>query len=809
MRNVLFSKQTFFGVAALVAFGGLGVSYGPGFLTPPRKAWQENRLPNDGPSENPVEIVAAFGGLKLEQPVDIVPIPNSKKFIVLQRIGKLQVISPTESGYQATEAVDFTDRASWTEVEDDGALCVALHPKFTDSTDAHFGECFVMYTARDGDKKFNRLSKFKFDEKLERADPQSETILINQVDGHVWHNGGSLAFDQDGFLFVGVGDEGENDDGLKNGQKLDGGLFAGMLRIDVDMRGGEISHPIKRQPKNGTTQNYYIPNDNPFITVPNGLEEFYAIGLRNPHRITLDPKTGKLWCAEVGHLSREQVLIIEAGGNYGWSYREGTLPFRNSYLQGRRPHAWGKDTLPYFEYAHASGNTCIIGGVVYHGKKFAWLDNSFIYADYGTNRVFSVSTEDPRQHRQIAALRESLPTGIVSVRGDHDGELLFVSLGVPGQANGSFWTIEAIDPSKAKAVFPAKLSETGIFNDLETLELNRSFVPYDVNSPLWSDGADKYRWISLPGRGRELDPKVDRIEFSATGSWKFPSGTVFVKHFEIATDARFPESKKRLETRVLVRDSSQGVYGMTYRWNDEETDAFLVEATTTDNIQFVDIAGNQYERPWVYPGSQDCYVCHNSNSGYVLGISSKQLNRPFKHPSYHFELNQIDLWSRMNMFTESVSSETLETLPALVKIDDPHVRLEDRVRSYLDANCSSCHRPGGARAKFDARFETPLAEQGLLDGELFTQEGLEEPAVVVPGQPHRSMLIHRLMHHSKRMPPIGVQTRDNRAIAVISDWIDRLDDSPVRVETNPAPPADTSEGGPTEASATEIAKPTP
>src|SRR5690606_24436066 len=141
--------------------------------------------------------------------------------------------------------------------------------------------------------------------------PSSENILIEQVDQNVWHQGGSLFFHpQDGFLYFAVGDEGGSNCRLMNCQRIDKDLFSGVLRIDVDQRGGDISHPILTQPVTGVTGHYYIPNDNPFVGEPGVLEEFYALGLRSPHRMTYDAVDDIVWIGEVGQNQREELNVL-------------------------------------------------------------------------------------------------------------------------------------------------------------------------------------------------------------------------------------------------------------------------------------------------------------------------------------------------------------------------------------------------------------------------------------------------------------------------------------------------------------------
>jgi glucose/arabinose dehydrogenase len=167
------------------------------------------------------------------------------------------------------------------------------------------------------------------------VDTNSELVLINQFDPHLWHNGGGMFFGTDGFLYLINGDGGGADDNYNNTQKINSGLFSGVVRIDVDQNPTR-SHPIRRHPVDNTTipsgwvgstsGNYYVPNDNPWVN-PDGsvLEEFWAIGVRSPHRMTFDPISGQIWNGDVGQNDREEVNLIVKGGNYQWAYREGII----------------------------------------------------------------------------------------------------------------------------------------------------------------------------------------------------------------------------------------------------------------------------------------------------------------------------------------------------------------------------------------------------------------------------------------------------------------------------------------------------
>src|SRR4051812_38764485 len=205
-------------------------------------------------------------------------------------------------------------------------------------------------------------------------------------------------------------------------------------------------------------------------------------------------------------------------------------------------------------------------------------------------------------------------------------------------------------PTHDRGPVPARLSLTGVLRDLHTLTPASGFIPYELNVPFWSDGADKRRWICMP-RGPA------RIGFSAQGEWTFPAGTVFVKHFELAVDETRPAEKRWLETRLLVRDENGGVYGLSYRWRDDRSDADLVEAGLHEPIAIKTASGTRV-RNWYFPGRDDCKQCHTPQAGGVLGVNTRQVNREGPSPSGHAE-NQLKTWSRLGLFPSAIPDEEI------------------------------------------------------------------------------------------------------------------------------------------------------
>jgi uncharacterized repeat protein (TIGR03806 family) len=313
---------------------------------------------------------------------------------------------------------------------------------------------------------------------------------------------------------------------------------------------------------------------------------------------------------------------------------------------------------------------------------------------------------------------------------------------------------------------PRLLSQTGVFASLPDLRPAPGLVPYEVNAPLWSDGAAKRRWVA-PGRGP--------VGFAAAGEWTFPAGTVFVKHFELPTDDTDARVRRRLETRLLVVDGTGNGYGVTYKWRPDHTDADLL-ADGLEEAAHIKTAAGERTQTWPYPGRADCLTCHTPAAGFVLGVKTRQLNRAITYPNGVTD-NQLRAWNYLGLFDKALDEGRIATLPKLVDVRDAGATLEQRARSYLDANCAGCHRPGTViRAAFDARYDTPLGKQGLLNAPTVSDSlGVDRPCVVAPGDPGRSLLYLRLARDDRsRMPPLATHVPDRAALEVLGRWIREL-----------------------------------
>jgi uncharacterized repeat protein (TIGR03806 family) len=337
-------------------------------------------------------------------------------------------------------------------------------------------------------------------------------------------------------------------------------------------------------------------------------------------------------------------------------------------------------------------------------------------------------------------------------------------------------------PRSIDGNIPKLLSQTGAFTDTAHLVPTPGLIPYDLIVPFWSDGAAKTRYLAIP--------KGTKIGFTPDGEWSFPAGTVFVKTFELPTDETHPGVRQRLETRLLVRDEKGGVYGVVYKWRADNSDADLLATSETQPVAVHLRDGSTREQTWYYPSRENCLTCHNARAGGVLGLKTRQLNRSLTYPSGVTD-NELRTLNHLGLLDPSVPDAELAGLPTLAAMDDTGRSIEDRARSYLDANCAHCHRPGGTVAYFDARYSTPLSKQELIDGPVLINEGIDRPHVIAPHDIWRSIAYMRAdTNEDIRMPPLARETIDEHGMQVLHDWIESLPGKDVLV-----PPKISPDGG--------------
>jgi uncharacterized repeat protein (TIGR03806 family) len=329
-------------------------------------------------------------------------------------------------------------------------------------------------------------------------------------------------------------------------------------------------------------------------------------------------------------------------------------------------------------------------------------------------------------------------------------------------------------PTTFQGSLPALLSQTGVFSNTPSMTPTNSLVPYTPITPLWSDGAVKTRYLGVPFNGGNITPD-EQIGFATNGEWTFPAGTVFVKTFELLTDETNSAIHRRLETRLLVRDINGGVYGVTYKWRTNSQDADLLNASQTENIVITN-SGVTRMQTWYYPSPADCLTCHTPAANYVLGVKSRQLNSSQTYPATSVTDNQLRTLNRLGLLDPAVNESAIPSYPKLSALTNLSASLEERARSYIDANCAQCHRPSGSGPTFDGRYDTPLALQNITNAHVAIDLGLDNARVVAPRDIWRSVLYHRMNTNDAaiKMPPLARNLIDTNAVQVMTDWINGL-----------------------------------
>lgn len=319
----------------------------------------------------------AFPNLRFDRPVVLAyPDDGSDRLFVVEQHAARIWSFPNDP--QTTERSLFLELPRpISKDNEEGLLGLAFHPKYRDN-----GEFFVYYSAREGPSgRRSVVSRFRVAaDDPSRADPGSEErVWLGPPDPYGNHNGGCILFGPDGFLYISLGDSGAADDPLVTGQKPSD-HFGSILRIDVD------------RPEAGKP--YGIPPDNPRRRDPQRFAvwapEVYCVGLRNVWKFSFDRQTGALWAGDVGQNLWEMVYLIENGGNYGWSLKEGTHNFRprQRVAPGAR-----EITPPVFEYPHSVGKS-ITGGYVYRGSRLPELQGVYVVGDFETGRLWGVREQE-------------------------------------------------------------------------------------------------------------------------------------------------------------------------------------------------------------------------------------------------------------------------------------------------------------------------------------------------------------------------------------------------------------------------------
>lgn len=680
----------------------------------------------------PVRFERVYANVKLASSVVLAQPPGDpRRWYVAERMGpgggdaRIVAFDAAAPADAPTVVATLGPVADVTEDDGEGGLIgMAFHPRF-----AVNGRLYVSWVRADAAAPSGARSAVGY---LTTSDGGAhfsryrELFAFDQTSSH-YHKGGGLAFGSDGLLYAAFGDGGTQDDMLRHGQSTDG-FFAKIHRIDVDHEDGG--------------KPYSIPDGNPFKH-GGGQETTFAWGFRNPFRFSIDRVTNELWVGDVGQDRYEEIDLVTAGGNYGWPCREGAHDLVAA-PDPRCPTSAGV-VDPIVEQRH-QGTRAIIGGVVYRGKSLPGLVGTYLFGDFPRRELWAMKIDPSTRAATLQQLNDTSgpQAGWVDFAEDADGEVY--ALGLEGVI------YKLVASSEAPVAFPARLSQTGCADASDPRLPAPGLIPYGVNAPLWSDGADKERFMALPDGAT--------ITVAADGHFEFPVGSVLVKTFLVGA--------RRVETRLFVRHDDGGWAGYSYAWLDDQSDAVLLPSSTIAPV------GKQ---TWYFPGRGECMLCHNDAAGHTLGPELAQLDGNLYYPSTSRVANQLRTLDHIGLLSAPLGPEPVAAYP------DPAgaAPVEARARAYLHANCAMCHRPDGPGVvDMDLRMSQSLFETHTCNVEP-TQGNLDVGGArrLVPGAPDLSLVSIR--PHSAgggRMPPLATTVVDSAGLAVVDAWIESLQGCP-------------------------------
>ncbi|MBI1353768.1 MAG: hypothetical protein GC160_05425 [Acidobacteria bacterium] len=720
-------------VATLLALGG-GLMWAQDerpYGLEKRVKWTTSRLVGSPKPPPPYRLVRVFPQVEFKEPVYVAQDPTSERMFVAEHGGKIYSFDPADSAGRKDIFLDWDRRI----------YSFSFHPRYAEN-----GQVFVFSPTHPDvkGKQLSRVSRYTLEKGSNppRLDPNSEEIIIEWPAGG--HNGGEAVIGPDGYLYISNGDSTGGSDRINTGQGVND-LLSVMMRLDVD-------HPDQGR-------KYSIPKDNPFVNTPGARPEIWAFGFRNPWRFSFDPVTGRPWVGDVGQDLWEMIELSYAGANHGWSVREGTYPFHPHNEIGPTPL-----TDPIVQHHHTECRS-ITGGYVYQGDKFPELKGAYLYGDYQYGKMWGLrydyKAEKVIWHKELV-----------------DSPLMLVSFAVG--RNGSFYGLDYTSggifeldhnppPDKKLPPFPRKLSETGLFESVKNFKMAPGVIPYEINAPFWSDGAIKERFFALPGDAK--------IKFDEEKAWTFDDGAVTVKSFQLELEPGNPASRKRVETRIVLKQEDHWV-GYTYAWNDKGTDAVLVDEGGMDKaykIRDASAPGGVREQVWHYPSREECMFCHSRAAGFVLGLRTQQMNRDQTYGK--ITDNQLRTLDHIGIFHEPLEKKPEEYAKFADPFDPQAGSVETRARVYLDVNCAMCHvNDGGGNAAIQVSFKTPTDKTKMI-GEMPMHDvaGGQEMRVVAPGDPDHSVLYWRMTQRgASQMPPSSTNIVDKQGAELIADWIRSL-----------------------------------
>ena len=703
------------------------------------------RAPARPASTTGVSLQRVFPNISFSEPVGLSQAPgDSSRWFVLERGGIIKTF-PNNAGVTPAQVTTFlnlgpggANRINDAGEIEAGLLGLAFHPNFGSN-----GKLYVFYSGPNvpNYRIGSRISEFTSSNRTTVA-PATERELIRAYKLEPNHNGGQLAFGPDGYLYAGLGDGGGSGDPESNGQNRNN-LFAKILRIDVD-GGSPYAVPASNPFAAGNSLcsvSYSPANASAPRTTP--CPEIYAYGLRNPWRFSFDRagSAADLWVADVGQGGFEEIDRISApGGNFGWRIREGSACYGGAASCATTSN--GVPLIPPVQEIPHDEVSAIIGGFVYRGSAVSGLIGRYLFSNFQPGTVYALAANGSGGYTRQQIHASSL--AISSFGEDTSGEIYAADF----SGGGIYMLSQA---ASGISTIPNSLLATGCVDITDATRPASGLIPYAPNAPFWSDGAAKERWMALPdGTSATIGPD---------GDWSFPSGTVLMKNFRLAT--------RLIETRLFMRHPDGEWAGYTYQWNTQQTDATRVQggATVTYGTQ-----------PWIYPSEADCLQCHTNAAGRSLGLETGQQNGNYVYTQSGRTANQITTLLHIGVLPANTPDPaTLEAIP------DPYGSsagtLTQRARSWLHVNCSNCHRPGGGTpVNLDFRYSTAIAGTNSCaidptSGDL----GVTGAQRIVAGDPSKSLVYLRINRRgANQMPPLASNRVDTDGVALIQQWIQQM-----------------------------------
>jgi uncharacterized repeat protein (TIGR03806 family) len=787
-----------------------------------RVPWTTSKVIGSPEPPPPFRTEPAFPKLKVfEEPLDMTYGPGTDRLFVLTRWGKLWSFVNKKDVSDADLVLELKDKDGKKQV----AYGMACHPKFKDN-----GFIFVTYIpdgSKEGLPKGSRVARFTVKGTPPVIDRASEKVIFEWPNGG--HNGGCLKFGPDGMLYIVTGDGSGIADSLVIGQDLTS-IFAKMLRIDVDNPDKGKAYGIPKDNPFVETKGAH-----PEIYAY-GLRQLWRFSFDRKTGECWGGEVGQdLWemVYRIEKGGNYGWSVMEGTHDFRPERKKGPTPILKPIVE--HSHSDFRSITGGFIY-HGKRLKELDGYYIYGdfdtGRVWAFMptiNRAFKIDVFGhreiartTHRIVSFAEDAEGElyfldftgggiHQLVRAmpkldpkLRKSLEESVKALDQEittfqdtwalkmaglkpADPQTKKLRAFVEGHVaelrdkQESFRQAVLLQDDQS-AKFPRKLSQTGIFASTKDHKVAPGVIPYSVNAQLWGDHAEKERFIAIPGNGTIGFDEITYPQPSpgAPPGWKFPDGTVLVKTFSMDMERGNPKSRKRLETRLLHFQQFPGTQeygdqywrGYTYVWNEDQTDADLLEEKGADKVLKIrGKDGNVVEQNYRFPSRAECTLCHTNAAKFALGVSTLQMNRDHNYDGVI--ANQIATLDHIGLFTKNLPKPAAK-LPKLADFNDEKQPLDARARSYLHSNCSHCHiKWGGGNAEFKLVVDLPLSEMGIVNvPPAHGNFKIDGAKLIVPGHPEQSIIHHRMtLTGLGRMPHIGSRVVDEKAAKLIHDWI--------------------------------------